>query len=71
MISCKYLSAIQKVEEKPGLELDCKTEIYTSPTLTHKEEEYSLLEIKQEDKSDLRPPKTLLLLLIWKQRDVG
>ena len=37
----EYLSAIQKVEEKTGLEHDCKTEIYTSP-------EYSLLEIKQE-----------------------
>ena len=36
----EYLSAIPKVEEKPGLELDCKTEIYTSPTLTHKEEEF-------------------------------
>ena len=50
----EYLSAIQKVEEKPGLEADCKTEIYTSPTLTHKEEEYSPLEIKQEETSDLR-----------------
>src|SRR4029434_3934595 len=50
----KYLSAIRKVEEKPGLEPDCKTEIYTSPTLTHKEEEYSPVEIKQEETSDLR-----------------
>src|SRR4029434_9490345 len=50
----KYLSAIPKVEEKPGLEPDCKTEIYTSPTLTHKEEEYSPVEIKQEETSDLR-----------------
>ena len=49
------LSAIPKVEEKPGLKPDCKTEIYTSPALTHKEEEYSLLEIKQEETfSDLR-----------------
>ena len=51
----EYLSAIPKVEEKSGLEPDCKTEIYTSPALTHKEEEYSLLEIKQEETfSDLR-----------------
>ena len=51
----EYLSAIPKVEEKPGLELDCKTEIYTSPSLTHKEEEYSPVEIKQEETfSDLR-----------------
>ena len=50
----QYLSAIRKVEEKPGLIHDCKTEIYTSPALTHKEEEYSLLEIKQEETSDLR-----------------
>ena len=42
------------MEEKPELELDCKTEIYTSPTLTHKEEEYLPLEIKQEETSDLR-----------------
>ena len=43
----EYLSAIPKVEEKPGLEPDCKTEIYTSPV-------YSPLEIKQEETSDLR-----------------
>ena len=50
----EYLSAIPKVEEKPGLEADCKTEIYTSPILTHKEDEYSPVEIKQEETSDLR-----------------
>ena len=50
----EYLSAIRKVEEKPGLEADCKTEIYTSPTLTHKEEKYSPLEFRQEETSDLR-----------------
>ena len=35
------------MEEKPGLEPDCKTEMYTSP-------EYSPLRIKQEETSDLR-----------------
>ena len=43
----EYLSSIPKVEEKPGLEADCKTEIYTSPILTHKEDEYSLLELNR------------------------
>src|SRR4029434_1024796 len=49
----EYLSSIRKVEEKPGLEADCKTEIYTSPTLSHKEEKYSPLEFRQEETSDL------------------
>src|SRR4029434_4474956 len=50
----EYLSAIQKVEEKPGLEHDCKTESERSPTLACKEEKSSLMEIKEEDESDLR-----------------
>ena len=50
----EYLSAIQKVEGKPGLEHDCKTESERSPTLACKEEMSSLMEIKEEDESDLR-----------------
>src|SRR4029434_10374069 len=34
----EYLSAIQKVEGKPGLEHECKTESERSPTLACKEE---------------------------------
>ena len=45
----EYLSAIQKVEGKPGLEHDCKTSM-----LACKEEKSSLLEIKEEDELDLR-----------------
>src|SRR4029434_3077769 len=48
----EYLSTTQKVEEKTGLEYDCKTEMHTSPTLTCKEENSSLMEIKEEP--DLR-----------------
>ena len=29
----EYLSKIQTEEEKPGMECECKTEMYTSPTL--------------------------------------
>ena len=50
----QYLFAIQTVEEKPGLEHDCKTETERSPTLACKEEKSSLMEIKEEDESDLR-----------------
>src|SRR4029434_9187945 len=50
----QYLSAFQKVEEKPGLIHDCKTESERSPTLACKEEKSSLMEIKEEDESDLR-----------------
>ena len=49
----QYLFAIQTVEEKPGLEHDCKTETERSPTLACKEEKSSLMEIKEEDESDL------------------
>ena len=49
----EYLSAIQKVEGKPGLEHQCKTESERSPTLACKEEKSSLMEIKEEDESDL------------------
>src|SRR4029434_1123484 len=48
----EYLFEIQTVEEKPELEHDCKTETHTSPTLTCKEENSSLMEIKEEDESD-------------------
>ena len=44
----EYLFEIQTVEEKPELEHDCKTETHTSPTLTCKEENSSLMEIKEE-----------------------
>ena len=48
----EHLSAIQKVEEKPGLEHDCKTE--KSPSLTCKEENDPTMEIKEEEELDLR-----------------
>ena len=48
----EYLFANQTVEEKPGLEHDCKTETERSPTLACKEEKSSLMEIKEEP--DLR-----------------
>ena len=41
------LFEIQIVEEKPELDHDCKTETHTSPTLTCKEENSSLIEIKE------------------------
>ena len=47
----EYLSAIQTVEEKPGLDYECKTEMYTSPTM--KEEKNSPMEIKDEEEFDL------------------
>ena len=50
----EYLSGNQKVEEKPGLKHDCKTESERSPTLACKEEKSSLMEIKEENESDLR-----------------
>ena len=51
-IPSEYLFEIQEVEEKPQLEHDYKTETHTSPTLTCKEENSSLMEIKEEP--DLR-----------------
>ena len=50
----EYLFANQTVEEKPGLEHDCKTESERSSTLACKEKKSSLLEIKEEDELDLR-----------------
>ena len=50
----EYPSTIQTVEEKPGLEYECKTEMYTSPTMTLKEEKYSPIEIKGEEEFDPR-----------------
>ena len=49
----EYLSAIQTVEEKPGMECEIKTEMYTSPTMTLKEEKYSPMEITDEEEFDL------------------
>src|SRR4029434_4980702 len=46
----EYLT-IQTVEEKPGMECETKTEMYTSPTM--KEEKYSPMEIKDEEEFDL------------------
>ena len=65
----EYLFEIQTVEEK--LENDCKTETHTSPTLTCKEENSSLMEIKEEP--DLREcgdgdSSTSKLLNIWLSR---
>ena len=48
----EYLFEIQTVEEKPELDHDCKTETHTSPTLSCKEENSSLIDIKEEP--DLR-----------------
>ena len=50
----QYLFEIQKVKEEPGLEHDCKTEIYTASTLTCKEENGSLMDFKEEGESDSR-----------------
>ena len=47
------LSTCKTVEEKPGLEYECKTEMYTSPTMTLKEEKYSPMEITDEEEFDL------------------
>ena len=74
----EYLSAIQKVEEKPGLEHDCKTESERSPTLACKEEKSSLMEIKEEDESDLRDydrddsPTSKLQIILYheKQKEI-
>ena len=41
------------VEDKPGMECAIKTEMYTSPTMTLKEEKYSPMEIKDEEEFDL------------------
>ena len=67
----EYLFEIQTVEEKPELEHDCKTETHTSPTLTCKEENSSLMEIKEEP--DLREcgdddSSTSKLLTSWLSR---
>jgi len=50
----EYLSTFKTVEEKPGLEYECKTEMYTSTIMTLKEEKYSPMEIKVEEEFDLR-----------------
>ena len=50
----EYLSTTQTVEEKPRMDCECKTEMNTSPIMTLKEEKYSPMEIKVEEKFDLR-----------------
>src|SRR4029434_4706500 len=50
----EYLSTFKTVEEKTGVEYECKTEMYMSPTSTLKEERYSPMEIKVEEEFDLR-----------------
>ena len=49
-----YLSTFKTVEEKPGLEYECKTEMYTSTIMTLKEENNSPMEIKNEEEFDSR-----------------
>ena len=48
------LSTFKTVEEKLGLENECKTEMFTSPTMTVKEENYSPMAIKDEEEMDSR-----------------
>ena len=50
----EYLSTCKTVEEKPGLEYECKTEMYTSTIMTLKEENCSPMEIKDEEEFDSR-----------------
>ena len=47
----EYPSTFQTVEEKPGLEYECKTEMYTSSIMALKEENNSPMEIKDETDS--------------------
>ncbi|KAG5277722.1 hypothetical protein AALO_G00090680, partial [Alosa alosa] len=49
----EHLFAVQKEEEKPGLDHDCKTETHTSAMFNCKEETSSVMDIKEEE-SDLR-----------------
>ena len=42
----EYLSSFKTAEEKPGLEYECKTEMYTSTIMTLKEEKYSPMKTK-------------------------
>ena len=50
----EYLSTTQTVEEKTGMDCECKTEMNTSPIMTLKEEKHSPMEIKVEEEFDLR-----------------
>ena len=50
----EYLYTCKTVEEKPGMDCECKTEMNTSPTMTLKEEKYSPMEIKDEEEFDSR-----------------
>ena len=50
----EYLSTFKTVEEKPGLDYECKTEMYTSTIRTLKEENYSPMAIKDEEEMDSR-----------------
>lgn len=49
----EYLSATQEVEEKPGLEHDCKTEMPASSTSVFQEENFSATEVKEEEEYNL------------------
>src|SRR4029434_9953110 len=49
-----YLSTSKTVEEKPGLEYECKAEMDKSHTMTLKEEMYSSMEIKDEKELNSR-----------------
>ena len=50
----EYLSTFKAVEEKPGSEYECKTEMNTSPIMILKEENCSPMEIKDEEEFDSR-----------------
>ncbi|KAG5277849.1 hypothetical protein AALO_G00092060 [Alosa alosa] len=50
----EYMFADQEVKGNLGLDYDCKTETHTSPTFNCKEEQSPVMEIKQEEESDLK-----------------
>ena len=50
----EYLSTIQTVEEKHGMDCECKTEMNTSPNMTLREVKYSPMEIEDEEEFDSR-----------------
>ena len=73
----EYLSGIHKVEGKPGLKHDCKTESERYPALACKEEKSSLMEIEEEDESDLRdydchdsPTSKLQIILYHEEKNI-
>ncbi|KAG5277850.1 hypothetical protein AALO_G00092070 [Alosa alosa] len=50
----EHMFADQDVKGDLGLDYDCKTETHTSPTFNCKEEQSPVMEIKQEEESDLK-----------------